>query len=273
MTTTRGTTLLAMGVALALGASIMGAGPAAWARTSFPDSATSETVRESLAAAGGLLAEPSDSGSPVGVTPVPGGTVSVPEAPSAGISLRPAEGPGIQVGIPESGEPQRAVSVREGTVTYLGENASSTVVVASSGVQIVTTIPDKDAPTRYDYALDLAPGQSLTIDDQGLPVVVDNDGEIVLAVLAPWAQDAHGNEIPTRYEVSGESITQVVDHTASADVAYPVVADPFFIPFWVLKCLAGIGIKGPQISAIMSSGMPWAIIAGLGRGALACFGV
>src|SRR5690606_35224627 len=41
----------------------------------------------------------------------------------------------------------------------------------------------------------------------------------------PWAIDAEGRQVPTRYEVDDEGVTQVVDHRAG-DFAYPIVADP-----------------------------------------------
>lgn len=50
------------------------------------------------------------------------------------------------------------------------------------------------------------------------------DGPVVLASFAaPWSVDANGVELPTRYEVVGTSLVQVVDTTGAA---FPVVSDP-----------------------------------------------
>jgi hypothetical protein len=42
----------------------------------------------------------------------------------------------------------------------------------------------------------------------------------------PWAWDADGRDVPTRYIVEGDTIVQEVDH-AGGDYAYPIVADPW----------------------------------------------
>lgn len=51
------------------------------------------------------------------------------------------------------------------------------------------------------------------------------DGSVAGAVAPAWARDARGLPVPSRYELDGNVLTQVVEHTA-AD-AYPVVADPW----------------------------------------------
>ncbi|MDQ1217471.1 hypothetical protein QE411_002326 [Microbacterium arborescens] len=42
------------------------------------------------------------------------------------------------------------------------------------------------------------------------------------------------------------------------------------LPFLVVKCLTGLGLKGPEIIRIISSGSPGAVSAGLGRAIVAC---
>lgn len=59
-----------------------------------------------------------------------------------------------------------------------------------------------------------------------------SDGENFLGGIdAPWAVDADGQPLPTHYEISGSTLTQVVDTTGAT---FPVVADPtvqFFGPY------------------------------------------
>ena len=43
-------------------------------------------------------------------------------------------------------------------------------------------------------------------------------------IAAPWARDADGAPVPTHYEVTGGTLTQIVDFTPAT--AFPVVADP-----------------------------------------------
>ena len=43
----------------------------------------------------------------------------------------------------------------------------------------------------------------------------------------PWARDANGAEVPTHYEITGTTLTQIIDHRMEP-YAYPIVADPFW---------------------------------------------
>ena len=52
------------------------------------------------------------------------------------------------------------------------------------------------------------------------------DGAFLAGIVAPWAKDANGNDLPTSYRVEGTSVVQVVDFDATT--AFPVVADPWF---------------------------------------------
>ncbi|KNY04148.1 hypothetical protein [Microbacterium sp. GCS4] len=95
---------------------------------------------------------------------------------------------------------------------------------------------------------------------------VQLDEGAIVYTGAQSSRDANGAHVPTSYDVSENVLTQVVTHIGS-DVAYPVVADPIFLAPWVLRCLLGLGLNGPQIVAAFASGTIWG---GLGRAALAC---
>ncbi|MFE7845558.1 hypothetical protein ACFUTX_10265 [Microbacterium sp. NPDC057407] len=51
----------------------------------------------------------------------------------------------------------------------------------------------------------------------------------IATIATPWAVDANGAELPTRYELSGNALTQVVD-TRNAE--YPITIDPHW-SWWV----------------------------------------
>lgn len=64
--------------------------------------------------------------------------------------------------------------------------------------------------------------------------------ELIGEVQAPWAVDADGNELKTRFEIDGNTLSQGISTTDST--AFPVVADPSIV-WWVQKvtgCLAGV---------------------------------
>lgn len=197
--------------------------------------------------------------------PVGSGAVEVPGTPESGVELVGWAGDSLTIGLPFVDQAERAVGLENGAVVFPGLDSSSTVVVGDAGVQMLTTIAGDQAPTRYDYDLHLAPGQTLTLAQDGV-LILNPDGSIALVISSAWAKDANGVDIPTSFEVDGTTLTQVVSHT-EADTAYPVVADPIFIAPWVFRCLLGLGLNGPQITAAFASGTIWG---GLGRAALAC---
>lgn len=116
-------------------------------------------------------------------------------------------------------------------------DASVAVAPTPEGTQILVGIESADAPTSYDFGLD-APGLDAEIAPDGGVDLVDGKGGLALQIQAPWAIDAQGRRVPTRYEVSGGAITQVVDHRAG-DFDYPIVADPKvkFCDFGIAVCV------------------------------------
>ncbi|QIK63235.1 hypothetical protein G7068_08510 [Leucobacter viscericola] len=246
-------------------------GPAAWANEAAENTLTESVVTDSLSELGHLVATPAaDSGSPLGETFLGDGVVDIPVNAAEGVSILDEDGSGVLIGLPNASKSDSAGVVEEGAVTYLGSNSANTVVVADYGVQMLTTIANEDAPTRYDYPLTLSEGQKLALTDEGLPAIFGVDGEIEMLVAAPWAKDAAGKDVQTEYEVNGSTLTQIVHHTDSSSVVYPVTADPIWIAPWVFRCLLGVGIRGPEIVRIAALGTPGSIAAAFGRGAVAC---
>ncbi|MGW5240938.1 hypothetical protein ACWEOW_18550 [Monashia sp. NPDC004114] len=96
----------------------------------------------------------------------------------------------------------------------------------SGDVQLLTVISNQEAPSTYDYPIGLPSGARLVADGSGAKAV-DADGTTLGVFRAPWAKDADGRPVPTRYVVRGPSLIQVVEHR-SANFRYPVVADPIY---------------------------------------------
>ena len=266
-----------LGTTLTLGASLIAGGPAgafAGVDAQLDDYASEALVEESLAnltrVDSSLLVQAADdNGVRADVNGFGAGTVQVPRDLEEGVTVTGANGEGITIGLPNAEQAKPAQQLDGGVVTFPGALSANSVVVSENGVQMLTTIANADAPTRYAYTLDLEPGQHIKLVDDGA-VVLDEDGVIQLTVASAWAKDALGADIPTRYEVNGSTLTQVVEHTSVEGVAYPVVADPIWLAPWVVKCLIGIGIRGPEIARIASTGSYGAIFAAGGRAAIAC---
>lgn len=163
-----------------------------------------------------------------------GVAVEVPKDPSDGLYVAtPADVPDVRIGLPFADQASDAThSQKAGVAVYDNNNGSSTIPVVhqNGSVQISTVIENADAPNRYDYPIDAPEGQTLRLAPNGGAFVGDDEGNVSMIIGAPWAKDANGNDVATRYEVSGNTLTQVVDFTAAT--AFPVVADPTVTWLW-----------------------------------------
>lgn len=157
-----------------------------------------------------------------------GARVTVPTDPADGIQVE-----GLSIGLPFAQTADNATaSPFPGIVVYDNNNGSTTVpVIRERGtVQITTVIENAHAPKRYDYPLQLTTGQALHVNEDGSVIAAGEARSPSVYVAAPWAKDADGNDVPTHYEVMGNTLTQVVDFTATT--AFPVVADPTASVLW-----------------------------------------
>lgn len=129
----------------------------------------------------------------------------------------------------------------DGTTIYdatgTGE-AQIAVQEAAGGVRALVTIESEGAPERYVFPVagDVA---SLTDEPDGSVTARNAFGMIVGSFAPAWARDAAGRSVPTHYEISGTSLTQVIDHRGGG-YAYTVVADPWWVPVSVaiIRCQA-----------------------------------
>jgi hypothetical protein len=112
----------------------------------------------------------------------------------------------------------------------------------STAIQVV--LPDRSAPMRYTYEIGHAVPR---LEPDGAVSLTNAVGEVVGFAEAPWAVDAAGEVVPTRYEVTDGALIQVIEPTDSTQ--FPVVADPDFIFF--AKCSAGIAIFAAENAAWM----------------------
>ena len=150
--------------------------------------------------------------------------ISVPNDPSSKMTIAGRNGK-ISVDLPFSGSAAKAASSHSGTVTFDNKNSSSTTPIArgDGSTQINTVINDAKAPKRYTYKMKVPQGAK--IEQKANSILVTKNGKLVAGIAPAWAKDAKGKSVPTHYEVKGDAVTQVVDH--SDKFTYPVVADPW----------------------------------------------
>lgn len=133
----------------------------------------------------------------------------------------------LSAGLPFAATASTARSEANGIVSFDNGNGSYTVPVshADGSLAINTVLTGPSSPTAFAYPLELPAGGSVTVDDNGAVQISDASGMPVGFVDAPWAVDATGAEVPTKFVVEGNVVTQQVD-TSAPGVQFPVVADP-----------------------------------------------
>ncbi|WP_162817550.1 hypothetical protein [Microbacterium paraoxydans] len=170
-----------------------------------------------------------------------GGKATIAAAPDDGISVLLPDGEEtMSVSLPGAGHLDDATVGEDGSVTYLGDanTPSINVIAGEEEIRASAIISDASQTERFEY--DFGGGVSVEIQQDGSAIaftaeeVTDPDTgvtslveKIVADVAVPWARDAAGVNVPTRYESSGSALIQVVEHRGG-DYAYPIVADPTF---------------------------------------------
>lgn len=159
-------------------------------------------------------------------------TVEVPANPEDGLEVD-VDGIAISIKLPEADSGSELDIESSGFGSYDHNDGTYTVpvVLPDGELQINTVIANEDAPTSFTYGIELPEGGQMVDAGSGAVAVLDGSGEAVALILPPWALDAEGRVLETRYEINGEELTQVVTHDLS-EVAYPVVADPQFVWYW-----------------------------------------
>jgi hypothetical protein len=155
--------------------------------------------------------------------------VEIPIDARDGISMHTSTGY-VTVELPFASRAMRAEKLADGLVAFDNLNGTYTapVIKTDGSIAITSIINSVDAANRFEYRFGLPKGVRLVLDaSTGAVDVVDGEGAWVAGIATPWARDARGADVPTRFEVRGNSLTQVVD-TRSNTFAYPIVADPWF---------------------------------------------
>ena len=148
---------------------------------------------------------------------------SIPASDDNPLTLR-----GIEILMPNDGEISERELIREGAFSYQNSNGTTQapLVKSDGSIQIATILDNNQSPETFNYIVGQSDVTTLVADSSGA-VLVQENGEFAMAIAPPWAVDAKGEQVPTRFEVRGNTLTQVVQHQAR-NYKYPIVADPWF---------------------------------------------
>ena len=152
--------------------------------------------------------------------------VDLPRRGSETIEVRSEFGaPPIELGMPDNLRRAPAGLATAEAVSFDAIDLSFDVTAESleGGARALLTIRNANAPTEYRFAIDSNAAISLVPAPSGGVEVVDEYGEAIAYVEAPWAIDASGQEVETRFHLEGQTLIQTVEHGGAT---YPVVADP-----------------------------------------------
>lgn len=116
-------------------------------------------------------------------------------------------------------------------VSGASDGVNYVAAVDSTGLSVLIEMASGDSSHTRLFDVRLPEQTELVLSEDGSVDVLGDSRFTVGTFEAPWAVDANGNEVPTRYEIDGDAITQVIEPTAST--AYPVVADPKFTWGWI----------------------------------------
>lgn len=133
----------------------------------------------------------------------------------------------IQLALPEADITESSAEVA--LLGGLGESQVAVQDVGDQGQRVSFLVNGAHDPT--EYRVELSGASSLVGDSTGGVVALDGAGQVVATVAAPWARDANGMDVPTRFVPDGTTVVQIVDHNAGT-YAYPIVADPWVRGWW-----------------------------------------
>lgn len=149
-----------------------------------------------------------------------------------------ADGLSMTLGLPANAVPVDQIESAGGDkalVTTQYTDPAPGVPEASVSARALILIPSLDAPSSYDFEVELPAGvEPAPRADGGMDLVQKGAAEpedpdvdvsaVVGRIMPAWAVDANGAKLPTSYSFENGTLTQSIKF--NADTAFPVVADP-----------------------------------------------
>ena len=190
-------------------------------------------IKQSLEGIEGLLSESSqvnlksDQDS-AGIVKTKNTIVDIPKDADEPVNVK-AGNTSINITLPELEGAKEGKVIAKGVVAYTSESDFSNTVQANNdgSVRMTTIIDNPNAPTEYEYKVELEEGGKIELQSDGSAIVYNNKQEPISIIAKPWAKDAEGKEVKTWFSTDGLTLIQHVEHNV-AGIVYPVVADPWW---------------------------------------------
>ena len=167
--------------------------------------------------------------------------VEVPRTSASPIRLSSGDGQSVAIRLPGRGSTvaQSAPSSRTAAnARVIGPKATryanilpdtdSTVEDIAGSVKISMITKTATAPRKFSFPLTLPAGSTLRLQRDGSVIALTKTASgtrYVAGVKAPYAYDAAGKAVATRFHVSGTTLTQTI--SPSTHAVYPIGSDPW----------------------------------------------
>ena len=127
-----------------------------------------------------------------------------------------------------------------------GVTAATYAKPTPDGAQIIFAASEAAQLDSFEVTLPIDPSSVDARPDGS--IFVDQTNGANVFIRAPWARDAEGKDLPTRYELNGTQLHQIVDVTPQT--SFPVIADPA----WDYTRDYGVGSTTPESAQLAMHG-------------------
>ena len=160
-------------------------------------------------------------------------TVDIASPPT--LRIKVGASASLAVTLPLSGEGEPVVELVDGELVFIDADAETAYVVSEAdfGARLASVFYRPQSSHAVAFAMEIPEGGTLVDGSEGGYAIV-REGEVLVSIKDPWAVDAEGTPVKTRYTQTGSVLNQVVEPTESTK--YPIVADPN----WQLICHQGL---------------------------------
>lgn len=167
--------------------------------------------------------------------------IVVPLDPAAPITLdgttdsAVAAVPALEITLPAEATSTLGQVASDGTVVFAATDGGASAAVQLLGdgsARLQTVTPDAAGPHEFTYTF--GDGITPVLDEAGSVELVQDLGNGVAmgvgTIEKPWASDASGEAVATKYRVEGDALVQVLEPGEAP--RYPIVADPKVTKTW-----------------------------------------
>lgn len=104
-------------------------------------------------------------------------------------------------------------------------DTDTAIIYTLTGVETFNYLRSSESPETFSLDYELPEGATIESTNDGGAVILDEDGNELASIFAPYAVDAQGSDVPMSLTVNGNQIILRVPHSEE-DFAYPIMVDP-----------------------------------------------